>query len=92
MKRKILKFGLIMKLILPLILCLMALTSCNQQIVDFNLKFDRAYVKIGEEWKDIEVKMWTDYEDGDQIQLTLKDGTVILVHSYNCILYNGNLP
>lgn len=92
MSRKILKFGLIMKILLPLILCLMALTSCNQQIIDFNLKFDRAYVKIGDEWKDIEVKMWTDYEDGEQIQLTLKDGTVILVHSANCILYNGNLP
>lgn len=68
------------------------LTSCNKQLVDLKLKFTDAYVKVGEEWINVKVSKWTDYEDGDQIQLILTDGTVMLVHSINCILYNGTLP
>ena len=78
--------------IVALLLPLMYLTGCNQQIFDFNYKFEKAYVKIGDQWKDVEIKTWTDYEDGDQFQLTLKDGTVLIVHSTNLILYNGTLP
>lgn len=66
--------------------------GCNKQLIDLNLKFDRAYIKIGEEWKDFAISSWTDYEDGEQIQIKLKDGTVILTNSINCILYNGTLP
>lgn len=67
-------------------------SSCNKQLIDLDLKFTKAYVKIGDEWVDLNVKTWTDYEDGEQIQLTLGDGTVMLVHSANCILYKGKLP
>lgn len=67
-------------------------SGCNKQMVDLNLKFNKAYVKVGNEWVDLDIKTWTDYEDGEQIQLKLKDGTVMIVHSANCILYNGNLP
>ena len=69
-----------------------SLSSCNKQIIDWNYNFDRAYVKIGEEWQDLDIRTWTDYDDGEQIQLTLEDGTVLLVHSANCVLYNGQLP
>ena len=68
------------------------LAGCNKQIIDLNYKFTNAYVKIGDEWVDLELNSWTDYEDGEQIQLTLKDGTVMIVHSANCILYKGELP
>lgn len=78
-------------LIALLVLTVMVLTACNKQIIDFNLKFDRAYVKIGDEWKDVAIKSWNDY-DGEQIQITLQDGTVILTSSVNCILYKGELP
>ncbi len=78
-------------LIALLVLTVMVLTACNKQILDFNLKFDRAYVKIGDEWKDVAIKSWNDY-DGEQIQITLQDGTVILTSSVNCILYKGELP
>lgn len=66
--------------------------SCNKQVIDLNYNFTRAYVKVGETWIDIEISKWTDFEDGEQLQLTLKDGTVMLVSSINCILYNGTLP
>lgn len=78
-------------LIALLVLTVMVLTACNKQVLDFNLKFDRAYVKIGDEWKDVAIKSWNDY-DGEQIQITLQDGTVILTSSVNCILYKGELP
>lgn len=78
-------------LIALLALTVIVLTACNKQILDFNLKFDRAYVKIGDEWKDVAIKSWNDY-DGEQIQITLQDGTVILTSSVNCILYKGELP
>lgn len=74
------------------VLCVFAMAGCNKQMIDLNYSFDKAYVKIGEEWQDVEIKTWTDYEDGEQIQIKLKDGTVLLVHSANCILYKGNLP
>lgn len=78
-------------LIALLALTVIVLTACNKQILDFNLKFDRAYVKIGDEWKDVAIKSWNDY-DGEQIQITLQDDTVILTSSVNCILYKGELP
>ena len=81
----------ILLLVATLMLGTAFLTGCNKQVVDWNLVFNRAYVKVGNEWIDIEVKTWTDY-DGEQLQLTLKDGTVMVVSSVNCILYNGNLP
>lgn len=48
----------------------------NYAIVDF---LDGRVEKIG-------IKQWRDYEDGEQIQITAKDGTVYLVNSVNCIL------
>ena len=78
--------------IISLLVLMMCFTSCsNKQIFDTNYTFDRVYVKLGEEWKDLEVKTWKDY-DGEQLQLKLQDGTVLIVHSANCILYKGKLP
>lgn len=74
------------------ILGVACLSSCNKQMIDLNLKFDKARVNMGDEWIDVDLKKWTDYEDGDQLQLTLEDGTVMVVHSMNCILYKGILP
>ena len=86
------KFAIsLMAMVVVVGLCFMVLTACNKQILDLNLKFDRAYVKIGDEWKDVAIKLWNDY-DGEQIQITLQDDTVILTSSMNCILYKGELP
>lgn len=63
------------------------LTGCNQQIIDLNLKFEEAIIKQPDgSTITVEVKKWTDYADGDQIQVTAKDGTVYLVHSNNVTL------
>ena len=72
-------------------LCLFPLVSCNQQIFDTNYTYTRAYLKIDDKWIDVPISKWCDYE-GEQIQIILTDGSVILTSSYNCILYNGKLP
>lgn len=80
----------ILSLLITLMVCLSAITlgGCNKQIFDFNYSFTKAWVCIGGEWKLYEISTWTDYEDGEQIQITLKNGTVMLVHAVNCILIN----
>lgn len=84
-----------MKKIIAIIImvCILSIfTACNYQVFDLNYKYTNAYVQIGNEWVDLKIDKWRDYEDGEQIQLTLKDGTVMLVSSINCILYDGELP
>lgn len=79
-------------LIVLIIALVLLLTACaNKQILDFNYNFTHAYIKVGNTWTDVEVEKWADYE-GEQLQLTLKDGTVLVVSSINCILYEGALP
>lgn len=76
-------------IIIVAIVCM--LTACNYQLFDYNYEFTNALVKVGDEWVNVEVKSWRDY-DGEQIQLILNDDTVLLVCSVNCTLYNGTLP
>ena len=57
----------------------------NKQLLDFNQKFEYAYVC----WPDgtaekLTIKSWRDY-DGDQIQITTDKGTY-LFHAENCVL------
>lgn len=59
--------------------------GCNQGIVDFNLRFDTAVVKIGDRTETVKVVKWWDY-DGEQIQIETSDGRIIMTSSYNCTL------
>ena len=67
---------------------LIIFASCgNKTILDTKYNFNYAYVK----WPDgtsekLELKSWTDYEDGEQIQITTKDNKTYLFSSYNCVL------
>ena len=40
------------------------------------------------EWKTFEINNWTNYSDGDSIQIKTKDGDVYLFHASNCTLIN----
>ena len=61
----------------------MLLSGCNKQVFDTTYKFDRAIIELRNgtivEGK---VQSWTDFEDGDQIQVKI-DGVTYLVHSSN---------
>lgn len=65
---------------------MLMLTGCNYQMVDLNYNFDYAIININGEYQKIEIEGWRDYEDGEQIQVTAKDGTVYLTNSFNCTL------
>lgn len=65
---------------------IIALTSCNKQLVDTTYSFDTAVMYVGGEWLTVKVDSWKDYEDGDQIQIKAKDGNTYLVHSTNVTL------
>ena len=67
-------------------LTVLSLTGCNKQLVDFTYSFNRAIISLPNgEVIEGEVDNWTDYEDGDQIQVQI-DGVTYLVHSSNIVL------
>lgn len=38
------------------------------------------------EWKTLDIDKWTDYEDGDSVQVETTDGDIYLFHASNCTL------
>ena len=74
--------------IIILVCLLLAMVSCgNMDLIDTVYRYDKAIISFPDGTsKTIEVLSWTDYEDGDQLQITAEDGTVYLVHSVNCVL------
>lgn len=80
-----------MKKILALlgILTILSLVGCgNKDLFDTNYTYDKAIIELPN-GKTIEgeVQNWTDYEDGDQIQVKI-DGKTYLVHSSKITLIN----
>ena len=60
----------------------------NKSWFDANYTFTKCRTWIGDEVLEIEIEEWTDYEDGDQLQIKGKDGNVYLVSANNSILIN----
>ena len=72
-------------LILTLMLVFM-MTGCNKQMVDLTYSYERAILSLPNgEVIEGKVSSWTDFEDGDQIQVRI-DGKTYLVHSSNIVL------
>lgn len=68
-------------LIVSAIALAMSLSGCNKQIVDVTFSYERAIISLPNgEVVDGKVQSWTDYEDGDQIQVKI-DGVTYLVHA-----------
>ena len=65
------------------------LVGCgNKDFLDTVYTFNKAIISLPDgEIVEGEVQNWTDYADGDQIQVTI-DGIVYLVHSSNITLIN----
>ena len=65
---------------------LTVLTGCNKQMVDLTYSYERAILSLPNgEIVEGKVSSWTDFEDGDQIQVRI-DGKTYLVHSSNIVL------
>ena len=74
-------------LAIALVLILMlTFTACNKQMVDLTYSYERAILSLPNgEIIEGKVSSWTDFEDGDQIQVRI-DGKTYLVHSSNIVL------
>ena len=70
-------------------LMILGLTGCvNKDMFDTVYTFNRAIIELPNgEIIEGKVDRWSDYEDGDQIQVTI-NGTIYLVHSSKCVLIN----
>lgn len=71
---------------LVLILGVLILAGCNKQMVDLTYSYEYAIIGLPNgEVVEGRVSSWTDFEDGDQIQVKI-DGKTYLVHSSNIVL------
>lgn len=76
--------ALLLAVIVVLSICL--LTGCNKQMVDLTYSYEYAIIGLPNgETVEGKVSSWTDYEDGDQLQVKI-DGKTYLVHSSNVVL------
>lgn len=72
--------------VILVLIMIFALTGCNKQIIDLNYHFNYAIIQLPNgDIVEGEVQSWTDFEDGDQIQVKI-DGVTYLVHSANVVL------
>lgn len=69
-----------------IVLILLVLVGCNKQVFDTTYAYDRAIISLPNgEVVEGKVQSWTDFDDGDQIQVKI-DGKNYLVHSSNVVL------
>jgi len=62
------------------------LAGCNKQLVDLTYSYEYAIIALPNgEVVEGKVTSWTDFEDGDQLQIKI-DGKTYLVHSSNVVL------
>lgn len=77
------------RLILLGLLAMIGLTGCNKQIVDFTYSYDRVIMQMPDGTIiDGKVQSWTDYKDGDQIQVRV-GGKQYLIHSEDVVLISN---
>ena len=69
-----------------LVMGVLLLAGCNKQVVDLTYSYEYAIIGLPNgEVVEGKVTSWTDFEDGDQIQVKI-DGKTYLVHSSNVVL------
>lgn len=61
-------------------------SACNKTVVDLTYKYNYAWIELpGGEVVEGAVQSWTDFEDGDQIQVKIND-VIYLTDTTRCIL------
>lgn len=74
----------VVSFVVAIVVCIC--TACNMNVIDLTYSYNYAYIRL-QNGEVIEgpVSSWRDYEDGDQLQVTI-DGETYLVHASNCTL------
>jgi len=88
MKKKIVSTIMILILLVTLVCAFM--TSCNKLLLDTTYTFK--YVHVIEAGKCYKVIGWTDYEDGDQLQVNIEGIGTCLFHSNQIVLLADKCP
>lgn len=73
-------------IIVSSIILTVSLAACNKQVVDLTYSYERAIISLPNgEIVEGKVQSWTDFEDGDQIQVKI-DGVTYLLHASQVVL------
>ena len=76
----------VLSVVLLLVVSAVLLAGCNKQMVDLTYSYNRAILSLPNgEVVEGKVSSWTDFEDGDRIQVKI-EGKTYLVHSSNIVL------
>ena len=79
--------AVLLAVIVLLTVCL--LSACNKQMVDLTYSYEYAIIGLPNgEVVEGKVSSWTDFEEGDQIQVKI-NGKTSLVHSSNVVLISN---
>ena len=71
------------------VLAALLLSGCNKQMLDLTYSYEYAIIGLPNgEVVEGKVSSWTDYEDGDQLQVKI-NGKTYLVHSSNVVLISN---
>lgn len=80
------KFVVVLLAVAACLVIACLLTGCNKQIFDATYSYERAILCLPNgEVIDGKVQSWTDYADGDQIQVKI-NGKQYLIHSEDVVL------
>ena len=73
-------------IIVSSIVLAVSLAACNKQVVDLTYSYEREIISLPNgEIVEGKVQSWTDFEDGDQIQVKI-DGVTYLLHASQIVL------
>ena len=73
-------------LLVTILVTVQVMSGCNKQMVDLTYSYERAILSLPNgDVVEGKVTSWTDFEDGDQIQVRI-EGKTYLVHSSNIVL------
>ena len=73
-------------LLVTILVTVLVMSGCNKQMVDLTYSYERAILSLPNgDVVEGKVTSWTDFEDGDQIQVKI-GGKTYLVHSSNVVL------
>lgn len=80
------KWTTLMLMLVTVLVTVLVMSGCNKQMVDLTYSYERAILSLPNgEVVEGKVTSWTDFEDGDQIQVRI-EGKTYLVHSSNIVL------
>ena len=80
------KWSVLVALLATVLVTVLVMSGCNKQMVDLTYSYERAILSLPNgEVVEGKVSSWTDFEDGDQIQVRI-EGKTYLVHSSNIVL------